>query len=533
MTDTVRTTSRRSRSATATRSLFLASAAVVAGSVAAAAGELPLKRVVLSTSGLAQFTHAGPVAGGSTVDLAVRLDQVDDILKSLTVFDALGSVGTVSLPGREPLDQLFRDLPFGREALENPRDLLNALVGSEVEIKGPVEARGRVLKAEPETVQLPGDRGTLVRHRLSLITEHGLVQAVLEEVTALAFTDPQTRAQIDRALAGLRENRAKDRRSLTIGLTGRSDRDVAVGYVVAAPIWKTSWRLVLPKDGATKDAKARLQGWAVLENLTGGDWKDVDLTLVSGRPVALTQALYTPVHGERRTVPLTGSAAPAADLGTDDAIAAPPPRMAGRGAAQKVQAARPVGMMAPGAMAPMVAEDVAQAAPMAGGATAEAQEAATQLLYRFPAPITLPTGHTMMVPFVDREVAVERVWLYRPDLDGRRPFAAARVVNDGETGLPPGIVTAFEIGGDGRTDHVGDAMLPLVPRGSQKFVTFALDTKTEVRREDRGVRRTVLGTAVDGRLTTTTRSRHVIAYEVTAPTDEDRDVLVEEDRPDG
>ncbi|MDK9696611.1 MAG: DUF4139 domain-containing protein [Siculibacillus sp.] len=514
------------------RALLLASAALLGAPIATQAAELPLKRVVLSTSGLAQFTHGGKIIGGSSVDLPVRLDQVDDILKSLTVFDALGAVGTVSLPGREPLDELFRDLPFDRAALESPQDLINALVGAEVEIKGPVEARGRVLKAEPVTVQLPDDRGTATRHRLSLVTDTGIVQAVLEKVTSLTFTDPQTRAQIERALAGLRENRAKDRRSLSIGLAGQGEREVSIGYVVAAPIWKTSWRLVLPKDGG-KAAKARLQGWAVLENLTGGDWKDVDLTLVSGRPVALTQALYSSVHGQRQTVPLTGTAAPTIDLAAEmGAAKAMAMRMEDRaGMRQKAQAARPVGMAAP-APAPMAVEE-SRPETMAGGASAAAEEGSTQLLYRFPGRVSLATGHTMMVPFVDREVPVERVWLYRPDLDARRPFAAARLVNDGDTGLPPGIVTAFEIGGDGRADHVGDAMLPLIPRGAQKFATFALDTKTEVRREDRGVSRTVLGTTVDGRLTTTIKSRRIVTYEVTAPPDEDRDVLVEEERPDG
>jgi hypothetical protein len=200
----------RVRSARPRRAALLASAALLLGGITAEAAELPLKRVVLSTSGLAQFTHSGPIAGAGSIDLAVRLDQVDDILKSLTVFDAVGAVGTVSLPGREPLDQLFRDLPFDREALQNPAALLRALVGSEVEIKGPVEARGRVVAVDEETIRLPGESGTTSRNRLTLMTDRGMVQAVLEDVTALAFTDPQTRAQIDRALAGLIENRAKD-----------------------------------------------------------------------------------------------------------------------------------------------------------------------------------------------------------------------------------------------------------------------------------------------------------------------------------
>jgi hypothetical protein len=502
------------------RRALLASAALAMLGAGAQAAELPLTRVVLSSAGLGQFSFEGAVAAGSAIDLQVRRDQVDDVLKSLTVFDALGALGPVSLPGKEPLEELFRDLPFDHAALSSPTTLLNALVGAEVEIAGPVAARGRIFRVEPEEVALPDGRGITTRHRLSLVTEAGMVQAVLEEVTALAFTAPEARKQIDRALSGLTENRAKDRRRLSIEVLGQGERKVAVSYVVGAPIWKTSWRLVLPKG----EGKARLQGWAILENLTGGDWKDVELTLVSGNPVALTQPLYTAVFGHRTEVPIPGGAAvaPRAD-------GAPPPAlaMARSGAHNKAQledaAELSIGR-------PMLAPSPPPMAGAAPGHAAEAEEAATQLIYRFPAKVSLPTGHTLMVPFVDREVAVERVWLYQPDTDRSRPLAALRLKNDGDIALPPGIVTAFDTAASGTIQHVGDAMLPLVPREAAKFISLALDTKTEIRREDRGVRRTTLGTLANGRLTTTIRSRQRIAYEITPPPDEDRTIIIEERR---
>ena len=282
---------------------LLATTAALVFACSVRADELLLTRVVLSTSGVAQFTHSGLASSRSAVDLAVRLDQVDDILKSLTVFDREGAVGAVSLPGKAPLAELFRDLPFGPDALDSPRALLNALVGSEVEIAGQVTARGRVFRVEDEEVALPDKGGVTTRHRLTLMTDRGLVQAILEEVTALRFTDPKAQAQIERALAGLTENRAKERRQLSIGFLGEGSRNVAISYMVAAPIWKTAYRLVLPRDGGN----ARLQGWAVVENLTGGDWKDIDLVLVSGNPVALHQQLYTAFFADRVEIPVTTS----------------------------------------------------------------------------------------------------------------------------------------------------------------------------------------------------------------------------------
>jgi hypothetical protein len=169
----------------------------------------------------------------------------------------------------------------------------------------------------------------------------------------------------------------------------------------------------------------------------------------------------------------------------------------------------------------------------AAAQAAEAEEGATQLSYSFPAKVSLGTGSTMMVPFLDREVAATRVWLYQPETSPRRPLAAIRVRNDGESGLPPGIVTAYDSSRDGNLGFVGDAQLPLLPKGTFKFVTFALDVKTDIRRDDKGANRVVSGKAVNGVLTLTTRSRRTIAYEITAPADEDRDIFIEELRSEG
>jgi len=517
----------------------IAAALLLASCIAgpAAAAELPLRRVVLASIGLAQFTHSGPVAGGTSIDLAVRLDQVDDLLKSLTVFDRAGGIGAVSLPGKAPLTELFRDLPFGPEALNSPSALLNALVGSEIEIGGQVSAKGRVFRVEPFEVRLPNEGGTLTRHRLSLMTDTGLVQAVLEDVTTLQFTDPQAKAQIERALQGLSENRAKERRKLSLDILGEGERPIAISYVVAAPVWKTSYRLVLPKDGT----KARLQGWAIVENLTGGDWKDVELTLVSGNPVALRQSLYTAFFSDRIEVPVTAGQKllPKQDDsdGTPSDRVAVAPGLSPRASlgfaaprqqeAQRYRSGRSFEAAAPAAAAPPPPPpDTLGSAALA----AEAEEAPTQLLYRFPARVSLATGHTMMVPFLDREIAGTRTWLYQPDTHARRPLAAVRLRNDGDATLPAGIVTTFESGGEGATHFVGDAQLPLLPKGTFKFVTLALDTKTDIRREDKGVQRTTLGKSINGELTITTRSRRTVAYEVTPPVEEDREVIVEEPR---
>jgi hypothetical protein len=342
---------------------------------------------------------------------------------------------------------------------------------------------------------------------------------VLEDLTALRFAEPETKAQVERALKGLAQNRAKDRRTLSISLLGKNKRQAGFSYVVAAPVWKSAYRLVLPKE----NGKARLQGWGIVENLTGNDWKDVDLTLISGNPVALKQKLYTAFYADRPEIPVSVASR-----------FVPEQDKRGRRLLSQLEARN----KAPSAMlkaAPAAEMEASRSADGYGGAPAhaavatESEEAATQVLYHFPTKITLSSGSTMMVPYVDHEFAAKRVWLYQPNTNPKQPFAAIRLKNDSDSSLPAGLITAFEHSSD-NINFVGDAQMPMLPKSASKFITFALDNKTDIRRTDQGVKQTRLGKAINGQLNLTIKSRWNIDYEIMPPEDEDREVVIDETR---
>src|SRR5690606_10150984 len=127
----------------------------------------------LSTSGLAQFEHHGNVTGNTDVTLPVRLDQVDDVLKSLVVLDDGGSFGGVTLPGREALSEIFRDLPFGQSALQSPETLLQALRGADVTLSGSSPITGKLISITAETATTK-DGHDITRHRVAIIGKDGL-----------------------------------------------------------------------------------------------------------------------------------------------------------------------------------------------------------------------------------------------------------------------------------------------------------------------------------------------------------------------
>src|SRR5262249_7929712 len=89
------------------------------------------------------------------------------------------------------------------------------------------------------------------------------------------------------------------KKAVSITCVGEGKRQVRVGYVVENPIWKTSYRLVLGKD---KAQKPYLQGWALVDNPTDDDWRDVRMALISGRPISFQMNLYPPLYPQRPVV---------------------------------------------------------------------------------------------------------------------------------------------------------------------------------------------------------------------------------------
>ena len=120
-------------------------------------------------------------------------------------------------------------------------------LGPEIRVNGPTPLTGRLVHVEPETTRLP-DGSTRTRARVAVLTGKGLQQFVLDDADSIAFTDPVLQNQVTEALRRIAAYRDTGRRTLTLTVHGKGQRTVRVGYVVAMPVWKTSYRLSLPAD---------------------------------------------------------------------------------------------------------------------------------------------------------------------------------------------------------------------------------------------------------------------------------------------
>lgn len=491
----------------------------------AAAAESPaLKRVLLSTGGVGYFEFEARVNGTAELALPLELDQVDDVLKSIVVFDDKGGTGTISLPSRLPESAFFRELPFEADALASASTLLGAIKGADVVIVGRRRAEGRIVSVAAEPRLRPdGEMGA--GHVVTLLGPRGLELVSLEEARTVSFRDRRLQRAFDRALEDLALRGSDAARTLTITAIGAGERTLTIGYVVAAPLWKSAYRLVLPASSSEAGVPARLQGWAILENASGHDWHDVALTLASGNPVTFRQALYEAYYVERPEVPVEvlGRILPRPDEGD----------------LRKREAAAPrATLSAPVFSAPVFADGLAAEERLDAAARpaplATAQEAASQVLFTLDKPVSVGRGQSLAVPIVDQAISAERLAVFQRATHARHPLAAVMLKNETGTSLPAGVLTLYEASAAGRGHaFVGDAQMRALAPGDERFLAFALDEKTLVDARDERRRRIERGTIAGGILRISVVERQITDYVLRAPAGEPRRLVIEHPRAPG
>jgi hypothetical protein len=277
-----------------------------------ASPSLPLSQVVLFSSGVGYFQREGEIEGNARVDLQFPIGDVNDLLKSLVLQDlGEGKIGAVSYDGPEPVDKMLRG--FAIDLAGNPTvgELLNQARGEKVEVvllatavNQPGTLSGVILGMEAQNQT--GSAGSMQElHFLNLLCAEGVRSVNLRDVARVRFLNPRLESELRKALEVLAAAHDSLKKQVSLNFQGEGKRKVRVGYVAENPVWKTSYRLSVDDAkaaGGEPRTRARLQGWAALENVTDDDWNDVRVVLVSGRPISFQMDLYPPVYVPRPTL---------------------------------------------------------------------------------------------------------------------------------------------------------------------------------------------------------------------------------------
>jgi hypothetical protein len=493
-------------------------------------GKLGLTRVVLYRNGVGYFERAGAVDGDLLV-LRVRKDQVNDLLKSLTIVErATGRAVSVSMP-LDPqtwANAALTKLAPGSGALH---EVLDALRGADVSLStegGTV--RGRIVMVErvergngpaaPGREPAKPSAADEIDHKVTLLDGTSMKVVRLSRVDSIALGDGELALQFHRSLDASAGEGMFQQVDVSVRLAGASSHDLAVSYVVAAPMWKPTYRIVLPAKGK---GQALLQGWAVVDNTSGEDWRNVKLSLTSGAPIAFRYDLHSPRDVPRADLSGVGSrrqaraavgettmdveeeakekksepeSPPAGEAASPDeaddrsgrykrksgagpSVAANKTAPAKRALEQQVRGgAKADDYQAPRAAAPApppppppapVALD-AETLSRSAQASAKARAVSGLVEFHLDGEVTLPDGTSTMVALVNQMVEGEETYLFRPGGAGvgfdQNPYRVVRFRNVTPFVLEPGPISIYASGsfvGEGLSETVGTGVSATIP----------------------------------------------------------------------
>lgn len=472
-------------------SLFLAHLATTAqpkkvADPAVTTSKLPLSRLTLYSSGVGYFQRKGVVEGKAEVELRFKVDDINDLLKSMVVqdFDG-GQVQTVTYGSRDPITKTLKS--FGIDLTSNPTlgQLLDQMRGEQAEIHWPNLITGLILGVEKKT-QTVGENKVVETEHLNLVTADGLQSVALSQVQKIKLLNESINSELMQALGVLAKGHDTQKKTVSITFNGQGKRNVSVGYIAQTPVWKTSYRLVLEDND-----KAFLQGWAIVENTSDEDWDNVDLSLISGRPISFTMDLYQPLYTSRPVVEPELYLSLRPQVYSESLIAGKP------GAADQLVRSKDASRFAGGANQlglgrqsgnslefqsldkgeRKLAETVGLNDWFFSGvsAAADGEKAGELFQYRIKSLVSLVRQKSAMLPIINDSVTGTKLSIYNSRVQAKYPLNGLRFKNTTGLHLMQGPVTVFDA-----NTYAGDAKIEDLAPGQDRLISYGIDLHAEV-----------------------------------------------------
>jgi regulator of replication initiation timing len=411
----------------------------------------------------------------------------------MTVLDLSGgTVSAVSYDSTKPLEQLLQEATIRIPESGSLTALLGQIKGARVRVRvgGKESAEGVIVGLE--SLPVVEGKASVVRPFLSLLVGGTLRTFDILEIGELEFLDEAVRKDLEFYLATVLSSYKKDSKRMSILTAGEGERELFVSYVLEAPVWKTSYRIMMEEN-----EKPLLQGWALVDNTGDEDWVEVDLALIAGLPVSFVHDLYNPRYMRRPVVEVRTESA-AAPVIPEEAYE----EAAAGGAIEKGGIAIGAASAGPGAAASRSAvtsagrvkgERMREVAERSVAVKTLTREVGELFEYRVDHPVTVHRNQSALVPILQRPFEGRRVLLYNRATREKNPMACLELTNTTGLTLEGGPVTVMEA-----DTYVGEAMLDTMKPEDKRFVPYAVELSCTVSVDDRSENGPVFRSVVSG-----------------------------------
>lgn len=465
------------------------------------AQELQVRKVTMFKHGVAHFTLEGEIEGTGTMPLDFKQREMNDVLKSLLAVDMSGGfVSSIAYDADRDIGKMLEDVAVDVSSKDSFTSLLDNFRGAgvDLEVAGLDIARGKIMGIQEYTSWI-GEHETR-KPALVLLDDAGTIrQFAFADIKSFVLRDEKLRGDLAFYLDTVISGKKKDTKRIFIRCEGEGRRKLVATYIIESPVWKTSYRVIIPADA--KETKCFLSGWCIVENTTENDWNEIALSLVAGQPISFVCPIYPPIHVTRPRVepPRAAQVGPAAieDEMEDRMfeVAESEPMMEMRSAARPKAMSRALGG-APGGPASMFAAAPAPAPPPSQAFREQAKQATTvstkdmgELFeYRIAKPVTIKRKKSALVPIVSEDIDGKRLLHFEAGQHPTSPMACLEITNTSPLTLESGPMTVmFD------DDLAGEAMLPFLNRDETRLVSYALEQgvviTTETKSENHAVHR--------------------------------------------
>ena len=452
--------------------------------------ELNIKKVIIHRSGISYFILEGLIIGTGAFELEFKIDEMDDVLKSLFVLDTSekGYISSISYDAALETSQLLKSIMLNIPDRGSLSSLITQIKGADVKltVAGGKTIVGTIIGIEE--IEKMNKNEKTVEKLLILLQEN-------DEISKFNFSDFKSfdilnedikkdlKFFLDTVISGKKKDAKKIKINCESGGDDEVERIVFVYYIRESPIWKTSYRLIMSKEQAQEE-KCLLSGWSLIENTTNQDWENVELSLVAGMPVSFKYEFYRPIFIQRPVIrpPRVLSVKPTEieeglemeDYGEYelDAIEAAPREMMKKAKMGRRGMPPPAPAAAAGFGGRMmnVLSDDALLDKVKSQTQVQTKDLGELFEYNISNPVTIKRKQSALVPILTEVIKARRVLLYNKNEYDKNPNACLEITNNTNLTLERGPVTIIY-----DDNLAGEAIVPFLNKEDTRLLNYAVE----------------------------------------------------------
>ncbi len=463
--------------------------------------KLKVKKIIAFKHGVSFCILEGECKGKDTLELEFKIDEMNDVLKSLFVLDTSekGYISSISYDAAIDTDQLLKTVMLNIPDRDSFSSLLTQIKGARINltIGSSEKSTGTVMGIE--FIEKLNKEGKITEKLLILLKDDSTIKKIpFSEITSFEILNDDIKKDLKFFLDTTIAGKKKDSKKITINCeSGGEDeisRSIIVSYIRESPVWKTSYRLIMSKRQAMEE-KCLLSGWCLIENTTNVDWEDIELSLVAGMPVSFIYDFYRPIFIIRPKIEPSKvlSARPTeieeglelekfTKYETEAAEAPPSPKKMAR---LMVAKQAPPMAVAGGAMPSTTSfrrgmDDNALLTKMSSQTSAQTKDIGELFEYNITKPISIKRKHSALVPILTEEIKAKKILLYNKQQHGKNPSACLEITNNTNLTLERGPVTIIY-----DDNLAGEAIVPFLNKGDTRLLNYAVEQAVTIHTEEK------------------------------------------------